>query len=102
MYLELRRRYGRLHEEAVSYFSSDAGNADFVVDTDDPEPLVVQVCASLSAEGTRARELAGACAAMEALGVRKATIVTLTDAERVTIPAGTVEVVPAWRWMLEG
>ena len=100
VYLELRRRYCRLHEEAVTYFASDAGNADFVVDRDAGEPLVVQVCASLSGDETRAREFAGTYAAMASLGVRTATIVTLTEAESVTTSAGTVEVVPAWHWML--
>lgn len=39
---------------------------------------------------------------MAELGVGEATLVTLYDEETVRSPAGTVRVVPAWRWLLEG
>jgi predicted AAA+ superfamily ATPase len=102
VYLELRRRHGRLHEESVSYFHEDEGDADFVVDGGTGEPRVTQVAASLRDDRTRARELGGAEAAMRSLGVRCATVVTLHESEHISTSAGVVEVVPAWRWMLEG
>ncbi len=102
VYLELRRRYGRLHTDAISYFASKAGGADFVVDSGTGEPQVLQVGASLANEGTRAREVRGAIAAMTEVGVRTATIITLYEREEIVTDAGTIRVVPAWRWMSPG
>jgi predicted AAA+ superfamily ATPase len=75
---------------------------DFVLGSVD-EPYVaelVQVCASLDSPQTRARELRGLEEAMTELEVDRATIVTLREAESLTTAAGTVDVVPAWRWFL--
>jgi len=99
VYLELRRRHGRLHTEAVSYFAEESGNADFVVDSEQGEPRIIQVCVSLASARTRAREIGGVEAAMKALGVRAGMVVTLNDSERVETAAGAIDVVPAWRWL---
>lgn len=101
VYLELRRRYSRLHDDAISYFAEKTGNADFIVDTGDDAPRIVQVCATLSDAGTRDREVRGAEAAMAQLNVAEATIVTLYEHDRITTPTGTITVVPAWRWTLD-
>jgi len=100
VYLELRRRYSRLHDDAVTYFAAAAGGADFIVDADGESPHILQVCATLATPGTRERELRGAEAAMADLGVNQATLVTLHESERIATPSGTVEVTPAWRWSL--
>jgi hypothetical protein len=39
---------------------------------------------------------------MEEAGVDRATLVTLLDQGEWELPRGTVRVVPAWRWILEG
>jgi len=101
VYMELRRRYSRLHDDAISYFAEKAGSADFVVDTGSEAPRILQVCTTLSESGTRQRELRGAEAAMEQLGVTESTLVTLYEHDRISTPAGTINVVPAWRWSLE-
>jgi uncharacterized protein len=100
VYLELRRRYSRLHDDTISYFAEKTGSADFVIDTGSEAPRVVQACATLSDPATRAREVRGADAAMEQLGVAESTIVTLYESDRVETAAGTVNVIPAWRWTL--
>lgn len=102
VYLELRRRYGRLHTDVISYFESRAGGADFVVDADAAPPRVIQVSASLAADSTREREVRGAIAAMAEVGAREATIVTLYERDTIETEAGTIHVEPAWRWMLHG
>jgi predicted AAA+ superfamily ATPase len=101
VYLELRRRYSRLHDGAISYFAEPAGGADFVVDTRSEAPRILQVCASLDNPNTRRRELRGAEVAMDQLGVRESILVTLHEADSVETASGTVHVLPAWRWMLE-
>lgn len=100
VYIELRRRHGRLHDDAISYFASPDGGADFIVDAGDSTPQVVQVCASLASPDTREREVRGAIAAMSAAGVREAVIVTLYERETIETSAGTINVEPAWRWAL--
>jgi len=59
------------------------------------------VCASLRDAATRARELRGLEEAMVELRMPRATIVTLHDRERVSVGAGVIDVVPAWRWFLQ-
>jgi uncharacterized protein len=100
VYLELRRRCSRLHDDTISYFAEKTGSADFVVDTGSEAPLIVQACATLSDPRTREREVRGAQAAMEQVGVGQSTIVTLYENDRIETAAGTISVVPAWRWTL--
>jgi predicted AAA+ superfamily ATPase len=102
VYLELRRRYGRLHDDVITYFSHEGTEVDFVIDRDSDEPMVVQVCADLSSDDTRERELRGARVAMRELGVNEATIVTLYQRDSIEVEEGVVRVVPAWRWSLGG
>ena len=103
VYLECRRRLGRARQGAISYYVSERGHeVDFALGQVD-EPYVselVQVCASLSDPATRARELRGLEEAMTELKLDHATIVTLREAERAATAAGTIEIVPAWRWFL--
>ncbi len=100
VYLDLRRRYSRLHEEAVSYYSDVEGSVDFVVDGVADEPIIVQACVSLSDAGTRERELCGTEAAMRGTGATSATVVTLTESGEYDTPSGAIRAVPAWRWLL--
>lgn len=101
VYVELRRRYSRLHDDAISYFAEPAGGADFIVDTGSGAPRILQVCAALGQPATRERELRGAAAAMAQLGVAESTVVTLHESDLIATPSGNIHVVPAWRWALE-
>lgn len=100
VYLELRRRYGRVHHAAISHFTSGDGGVDFVVDDRESGPLVLQVAASMSDERTREREIRGARAAMREVGTGRATVITLSEAGSLDVDEGSIEIVPAWRWML--
>ena len=104
VYLELRRRLGRLAEGAISYYRTGSGReVDFTVEPVLPGTTLelVQVCASLQAPPTRERETRALTEAMTETGVTSGTIVTLGDRERVSTAAGTIRVVPAWEWVLE-
>lgn len=62
---------------------------------------LVQVCASLASADTRERELRACDAAMAELGLDEVVLVTLREEEEeVSLEAGTVRIVPAWRWLL--
>ena len=71
VYLELRRRYGRLSDSAVAWVKTSSGKeVDFAVD--DPvqggPPKLVQVCEQLDEPATRQREIGALTEAMAELG----------------------------------
>ena len=103
VYLELRRRLRGTRGGVISYYSTSAGHeVDFIVG--DPEAgqatRLVQVCADLTQAATREREVRALEAAMNEVGLGEATIVTMHDAEDVSVVGGVIHVVPAWAWML--
>lgn len=103
VYLELRRRLRGTRDGAISYYSTAAGNeVDFIVG--DPEAdhatQLLQVCADMSKADTREREVRALVDAMKETGIRESTIVTMHDAEHITVDSGVINVVPAWAWML--
>ncbi|NSW87595.1 MAG: ATP-binding protein, partial [Syntrophobacteraceae bacterium] len=63
--------------------------------------MLVQVCESLAEPQTRKRETAALSEAMAELGQKTGTIVTRNEDERLDVKAGTIEVVPAWRFLLQ-
>lgn len=101
VYLDLRRRYGRLADSAVTWVKCSSGKEiDFAVD--DPvlggPPELIQVCEHVGDPVTRAREIGALVEAMRELGTKKATIVTLADEERLDTDAGLIRIVPAREW----
>ncbi|MHB0980623.1 MAG: ATP-binding protein [Thermoleophilia bacterium] len=103
VYLELRRRFGRAREGAISYYlTADGREVDFVVgDAAYSEATeLVQVCADLSDPATKEREMRAASEAMEELGLPRVTMVNLHQETTETTSAGAVRIVPAWRWFL--
>lgn len=103
VYLELRRRYGRLSDGVVAWYRTREGHeVDFAID--DPvrggPPALLQVCAHLDDPDTRARELRAIESAMGETGSEDATLVTLSREEEVRTPRGTIRVVPARAFFL--
>ena len=62
---------------------------------------LVQVSVDLANPKTRKRELSALEVAMEKYGIEESTIVTMDTEEIVDTGAGTVNVVPAWKWLIE-
>jgi predicted AAA+ superfamily ATPase len=109
VYLALRGGLRGTRDGTISYYSTGAGHeVDFVVG--DPEAgqatRLVQVCADLTPAATREREVRALKTAMSELGLGEATIVSLHDAEEISVAgggsggSGVIHVVPAWAWML--
>jgi predicted AAA+ superfamily ATPase len=63
--------------------------------------MLVQVSGSLTDPQTRKRETAALSEAMAELGLKTGTIVTQKEDERVDVETGAIEVVPAWRYLLD-
>lgn len=105
VYLELVRRLaGRRIESVSSYTAPKAedGKVDFVVGDALSQIAYepIQVTANMQSAKTRARELGALEACMRNAHVGHGTVVTLEEQETVQTPAGQIDVVPAWRWLL--
>lgn len=74
---------------------------DFITGRRDGEQMLVQVCESLSSPKTRTREIVALTEAMEELSIPGATIVTRSEAERIEVQSGVIDVMPAWRFLLK-
>lgn len=61
---------------------------------------LVQVSASLRDEKTRARELSALDVAMQQFGLKESVVVTMDEESEEKLAAGTVHIVPAWKWLL--
>ena len=59
------------------------------------------MCESLAEPQTRKRETAALNEAMAELGLKTATIVTRHEDQRIEAGGSTIEVVPAWRYLLD-
>lgn len=103
VYVELRRRLGRLREGAISYYlTSDGHEVDFVlgdVFEGGAARELVQVCADVAEPSTLERETRALMQAMQETGLDRATIVTLGRAQVVQTSAGMIDIVPAWQWL---
>ena len=61
----------------------------------------VQVAASIDSERTRRREVESLEAAMRQTKLTHGLIVNLRASSEIQLDAGTIRIVPAWRWALE-
>ena len=105
VYLELRRRLAGKRTDAVTSLSVPSGRGekvDFLVgDALGLEPYeLIQVTYDMTAERTRKREISSLEAGMRFARLECGTIVSLREQETIETDAGTINVVPAWRWLL--
>ena len=97
VFTALRRR-----TPEIRYFKGANGReVDFAARMPDGSRLLVQVCESLAEPRTRKREVTALRRAMDELGLRAGTIVTRGEEETIPAGAGAIDVVPAWRFLLD-
>lgn len=117
VFIELKRRYGDNRSNAIaSYSAKNCPEADFVVgDEATGEPYqLIQVAVRTGIDSTSVvdfadpslsdkfrSEIGNLTAAMSNTGLRHGTLISLDEEGSVTTPAGTIDVVPAWRWFLQ-
>jgi uncharacterized protein len=93
VFLHLRKKYAEL------YYFDDKGECDFVAMKNGQVMELVQVCYELTADNLQ-RELNGLLAAMRFFGQQKATIVTFAGADLIVKEGFTIEVVPAYQFLV--
>ncbi len=94
----------RLYPSIYYYKTHNGREVDFVVPRGarlGHAHRLVQVCRSLLEPRTRRREVAALREAMAESGLRSGTIVTSSESETIEDEAGTIEVVPAWQFLLD-
>ena len=113
VFMELKRRSCGNRDRVVARYSSPAcPEVDFVVGDVllAAEYELVQVAVDsgasrMAAEGAPSRkyrsEVGNLERAMAETGLATSTLVTLSEEGEVATPAGTVRVVPAWKWFLD-
>ena len=85
----------------VYYLKTKSGvEVDFVAKREDCSRLLVQTCESLADPKTRKREVTSLTEAMAELGLKSALIVTRNEDEEIEVKGGKIEVIPAWRFLL--
>lgn len=92
----------RRHTSQVFYYKTqNALEVDFVAVFPEGEKLLVQVCADMSSPDTRKRELRALQAAMAESGLQRGLIVTEGAPESIRTAEGTIEIVPAMKFLAE-
>lgn len=86
----------------IFYYRTKRGQeVDFVCRRRDGSRMLVQVCESMVDPQTKKREVSALADAMSELGLRHGTLVTRGETDRISVDAGTIEVTPAWRFLLD-
>jgi predicted AAA+ superfamily ATPase len=91
----------RISSDIFYYRTRSGKEVDFIVQLPDRSRLLVQVCESLADPATRKRELGALHEAMKEMASLQATIVTRNDDEIIENDAGSITVVPVWKWLLQ-
>ncbi len=96
VFIALRRLYPNI------YYYRTRGNreVDFVIAARGSARMLIQVCESLANPQTRKREVTALREAMTELALTAATIVTKNEEEQISVDGKTIDVVPAWRYLL--
>lgn len=94
VYLQLRRKYQNI------CYGRQKQEIDFVL-PEGESPRLINVAYDISDLGTRNRELNGLVEGMRGLGVQEALLLTADLEETLATDAGTIRVVPLWKWLVE-
>lgn len=87
----------RLYSEEVYYIQKDV-ETDFYI----PEKQqLIQVCWNMSNYNTREREINSLLKIAKRYGYKKGKIITSDETETITEKGIEIEIVPAWKWLLQ-
>lgn len=89
----------RTPTDSIFYFKGKY-ECDFLVQRGIGIESLIQVCWDLSEKETRTREIKGLLEASTATGCEKLLIITSDTAENIEVDGKSIQVLPAWRWLL--
>ncbi|MHB1661175.1 MAG: ATP-binding protein [bacterium] len=102
--------YGKLLENLVflefqkkgykTFFYKGKKECDFILYDDKGDKTAIQVCADISDADTRKREIEGLAEACKNLKIEKGYILTLSHEETITYEGLTIQVEPAFKFLL--
>jgi uncharacterized protein len=85
----------------IYYYKTKSGReVDFIVQSRDRLRILVQVCESMTDPQIRKREVTALNEAMAELKLKSGIIVTRNEEGQVKIDAGEIEILPAWRFLM--
>jgi predicted AAA+ superfamily ATPase len=85
----------------IHYYKTKSGlEVDFIALLPDRNRLLVQVCETMAEPRTRKREITAICEAMSEQGLNSGIVVTRNEEEEIEVGGKKVEIVPAWRFLL--
>jgi uncharacterized protein len=90
----------RLYPEIYYYKTRTRREVDFIIPTASKTRILIQVCESLADTQTRKREIVALSEAMTELKIKTGSIVTRSGDEQIKTDAGIINVIPAWRFLL--
>lgn len=96
--LHLFRSYGHDSDNERVFFYNDKYEVDFYIPD---EELAIQVSYSLRDEETRKREVESLQKLPKRLSCKRRIILTFDEEETITDSFGTIEVIPAWKWLMD-
>jgi len=91
----------RVYSDIWYYRTGNGLEVDFLVQRDGRSRMLIQVCESLADPKTRGREVSALARAMAEQGEKTGLLVTRDEEERIDVDAGTIDVAPVWRFLLE-
>ena len=98
IFLELWRR--RQPGDRITYYASTAAECDFVIMRGDSAVALIQVTWDMGDNDTRKREIKGILEAARATGCDSLTIITRDEQGTVRADNRTINITPAWQWLL--
>jgi len=85
----------------IHYYKTNSGNeVDFIALMPDKSRMLMQVCESMADPKTKKREVTALNEAMNELNLNSGMIVTRGEEEVIKVDGGKIDVVPAWRFLL--
>ncbi len=96
--LQLFRSYGHDPDNERVFFYKDKYEVDFYIPE---EELAIQISYSLRDEETRKREVEALQKLPVRLSCKRRIIVTYDEEESIPDLFGNIEVIPAWKWLME-
>ena len=93
VFIELRKKF-----KDIFYFQKTK-ECDFVVKERTKITQAIQVCYDLN-DNNKDREISGLVIALKEFGLDEGKILTYDQEDKITIDKKTVNIVPAWKWMM--